>query len=77
MISSTNARQNIIHPVPGGNIIIHRYGNVFRVFLDCPEGVVEFPPDWIKARLPQLRTISSVAAKALVNCGIEVEVYGR
>lgn len=77
MITSNNAQQVIIHPVPGGKMILHRYGNVFRAFIDAPEGLVEMPPEWVKVHYRELRVISSAASRTLVRCGLDVEVYGH
>jgi hypothetical protein len=73
---SNNAQQVIIHPVPGGKFIIMRYGLIFRVLLDSPEGIIEFGQEWIQRNRTPLLKISSAASRMLRNCGLEVEVYG-
>jgi len=75
-LSSNNANQIICHPVPGGSMIIIRYGLVFRVILDGPEGLSEMSQEWVRERIAKLRAISSLASRVILNCGLKVEVYG-
>lgn len=50
-------QQMVIHPVAGGQIIIHRLGQGFHVMLDTPEGVVKMPIDWVNHNRVQLYRI--------------------
>lgn len=72
-----NCQQMIIHPVPGGKMIIHRYGLVFRVFLDCAEGMIEFDQNWVQRNKSVLHRISLVAAEKIRQAGLEVNTYTR
>lgn len=72
-----NCQQVITHPVPGGTFIIMRYGLVFRVFLDSPEGLVEFDQSWILRNRSVLHRISLVASGKIHQAGKEVLTRGH
>lgn len=71
-----NDLQVVICPVQGGKLIIHQSGDIFRVFLDLPECVVELSPHWIYFHYTRLQFISLVASRIIHRHGLEVEVYG-
>lgn len=70
-----NRRQAVIAKVPGGTWIIYRYGLVFRVFMDCPEGLVEFDQTWIARHRSQLHQVCLVASGHIHANGLEVDEY--
>jgi hypothetical protein len=70
-----NRRQAVIAAVPGGKWIIYRYGLVFRVFMDCPEGLVEFDQTWIARHRSQLHQICLAASAQIHNHGLDVDEY--
>lgn len=72
-----NCQQVITHPVPGGTWIIIRYGLIFRVMLDCPEGLVEFDQTWIQRNKSVLFKISLIASQKIHQAGLEVNSYKR
>lgn len=69
------AHQVIIHPVPGGQIIVYRYGLVFRVFLDCPEGLAEMDQLWVVRHRSQLHRICLAASEKIHRHGVDVGLY--
>lgn len=69
------AHQVIVHPVPAGQIIVYRYGLVFRVFLDCPEGVAELDQTWVVRHRTRLQQICMAASEKIRRHGLEVTSY--
>lgn len=76
-VITENRVQTIIAAVPGGKWIIYRYGLLFRVFLDCPEGVAEFGQGWIARHRTQLYQICLAASEKTRAHGLEVTAYDR
>lgn len=76
MIKTNNAKIFMVIPVKGGKMIIQRYGLVYRVLLDCPEGVVEFDQHWIKRHRRRLDLVTENGMLATEKHGREVLTYG-
>lgn len=70
----SNIQQMVIYPVPGGNLVIHRLGSGFHVIVDCPEGVVSMPIEWVNRRRAQLHRISVEVARLAAVHGKRVSV---
>jgi hypothetical protein len=68
--------QIIIHPFNGTQIVIHRRGNRFRVFIDTDEdGAIEYSPEWIQFHMLKLFLISEAADRLIDKIGLTVCHY--
>jgi hypothetical protein len=70
-----NARQVVIHPVPGGKIILFRYGLVCRVLVECPEGTVEMDQKWVARYKLQILQIFVMASAKIRRHGLDVASF--
>lgn len=74
---ANHCQQAVVHPVPGGKLIIYRYGLVFRVFVDCAEGVAEFDQTWVARHRDHLKAICLAATLVVLEHGVDVEPYAH
>lgn len=72
-----NAQQVAVHPVPGGTIIAYRYGLVFRVLIESPEGTAEMDQNWVARNRRQLIRIFEASAEKVRKHGLEVHTFGQ